>query len=141
VLTTSLTRRANQVKEQYAPHLDGPHPAPAACKDKLPDDAERLSRSLVKCAGHLTSYPISIDVEKLGANLNHSQIEALFELMAARRVYVPVLATRAIDLDAFPRRAGVLARFVRVARLNVSDVNDKLQAFAKTLGLSTPELA
>lgn len=64
----------------------------------------------------------------------------MFELMAARRVYIQVLAARAMDLDAFPRRPGVLVRFVGVAHLNVSDVNEKLQAFAETLGLSTPEL-
>lgn len=141
VLASALANRANQTEKVYEQYLDGSYPAPAADKDKLPEDAETLAHWLVKRANHLISYPMPLDIEKLGAILNRRQTEALFHLMAARRVYIQVLATRAMDLDALPRRPGVLARFVGVAYLNVSDLNEKLKAFAKALGLSTPELS
>ena len=140
VLASALDSRANQAKKQYEQYLNGSYPAPAADKDELPEDAETLGRWLVKRANHLISYPITIDVEKIGAILNRRQADTLFELMAARREYVQVLNTRATDLDAFPRRPGVLARFVGVAHLNVSPLNEKLKAFAEALGLSAPEL-
>jgi hypothetical protein len=139
-LSSALANRASQVEKRYKQYLSGSYPAPADDKDELPEEAERLSRWLIKRANHLIGYPMPIDVEKLGAILNHCQTEALFELIAARRVYIQVLTTRAMDLDTFPRRPGSLARFVGVAHLNASDLNDKLKAFAKALGLSTPEL-
>jgi hypothetical protein len=140
VLASALANRADQAKKLYEHYLKGSYPAPAADKDELPEDAETVGRWLVKRANHLVGSPITIDVEKMGAILNRRQAHALFELMAARRAYIQVLNTRAMDLDAFPRRPGVLARFVGVAHLNVSVLNDKLKAFAKALGLSTPEL-
>jgi len=139
-LASALANRATQAEKVYAQYLSGSYPAPAADKDELPEDAETLARWLVKRANHLISYPMPLDIEKLGAILNRRQTAALFHLLAARRVYIQVLATRAMDLDAFPRRPGVLARFVGVAYLNVADLNDKLNAFAQALGLATPEL-
>jgi hypothetical protein len=44
-----------------------------------------------------------------------------------------------MDLDAFPRRPGVLAEFVRGAYANVSDLNEKLTAFAMALDMPTLE--
>lgn len=70
VLASSLAKRADQVRKQYQPYLGGPYAAPAADKDELPEDAEPLGRWLVRRADYLTSYPITIDVEKLGAKLN-----------------------------------------------------------------------
>ena len=140
-LASALALRANQAQSACEPYLDGAYPPPATDKDTLPPDAETLARWLVKRADHLVNYPMPIDIEKLGAMLNRRQTEALFNLLAARRVYVRILATRAMDLDAFPRRPGVLARFVGVAHLNVPDLNEKLKAFAKTLGLAAPDLA
>jgi hypothetical protein len=139
-LASSLANRANQAEKLYVQHLTGSYPPPAADQDALPEDAERVSRWLVKRANHLTSYPLPMEIDKLGAVLNRRQADALFALIAARRVYVQVLAARGMDLDTFPRKPGVFARFVGVADLNVSDLNDKLKTFAKTLGLSTPEL-
>ncbi len=138
VLASALANRAKQAEKLYEKYLVGSYPAPAADEDKLPEDAESIAGWLVKRANHIISYPMPIDIEKLGAILNRSQTEALFHLMSTRRKYIQVLATRTMDLDAFPRRPGVLARFVAVA--NVPDPNEKLKAFAKALGLSTPEL-
>lgn len=140
VLASALANRARQAAKVYEKYLDGSYPAPAADEDKLPEDAESIARWLVQRANHLISYPMPIDIEKLGAILDRRQTDALFHLMSTRRRYIQVLATRAMDLDAFPRRPGVLARFVAVANLNVPDSNEKLKAFAKALGLSTPEL-
>ena len=94
----------------------------------------------MKRANHLISYPMPLDVEKLGALLNRRQTDTFFRLLAARRVYIQVLTTRALDLDALPRRPGVFVRFISVAQLNVSELNENLKLFALTLGLSTPEL-
>ena len=140
-LASALAGRANQAKKVYEQYFGDSYPDPAADTDKLPEDAETLARWLVKRADHVISYPLPLDIEKLGGILSRRQTDALFQLIAARRVYIRVLATRAMDLDAFPRRPGVLARFVGVAYLNVSGLNEKLNAFAKALGLSTPELA
>lgn len=140
VLASALANRANQAEKLYEQYLDGSFPDPAADRDELPEDAETIGRWLVKRASHLISYPITIDIEKLGAILNRRQTDTLFELMAVRRVYIQVLTTRAMDLETFPRRPGILARFVGVAHLNVSALNEKLKAFAKALGLSTLEL-
>lgn len=139
-LASSLAKRATQAEKLYAQSLNGNYPAPAADQDTLPEDAERVSHWLVLRANHLTDYALPIEIEKLGATLNRQQMDALFALIAARRVYVQVLTTRAMDLEAFPRRPGVFARFVGVADLNVVDLNEKLNAFAKTLGSSIPAL-
>ena len=140
-LASSLANRATQAEKLYEQHFKVPYPAPAADQDALPEDAERVGRWLVKRANHLTSYPLPMEIEKLGAVLNRRQADALFALIAARRVYVQVLTTRAMDLDAFPRRPGVFARFVGVAHLNVFSLNENLKAFANALSLSTPDLA
>jgi len=140
-LASGLSGRANQAKKVYEQYFDDSYPDPSADTDKLPEGAETLARWLVERANHVISYPLPLDIERLSAILSRRQTDALFNLIAARRVYIRVLATRAMDLDAFPRRPGVFARFVGVAYLNVSDVNEKLMAFAKALGLSTPELA
>jgi len=139
-LAAAMAKRASQAEELYAKHFTGVYPAPPADQDTLPEDAERVGRWLVKRAHHLTSYEVPMEIEKLGAILNRRQADALFELLAARRVYVQVLATRAMDLDAFPRRPGVFARFTAVAHLNVPDLNARLQALARALRVSTPAL-
>lgn len=139
-LAAHVGRRADQVREVYKEHLRGSFPNPAAEKDELPPEVDAHSKWLVQRATHLIEYDIPLDIEKLGAMLNKSQIGELLEVMTARRVYLQVLATRAMDLEAFPRKPGVLARFVAVAQLNVPEMNKKLSEFASTLGLSSPEL-
>ncbi len=74
----------------------------------------------------------------MGAILDHRQADALFDLLAAQRIYVQVLRTRTVDLEAFPRRPGVLKRFVGVAMLNTEPMAEKLAAFAASLGIPTP---
>jgi hypothetical protein len=141
-LASALAKRAGQAHDLYVQYRSSTsYPSPAADEDLLPDDAEVVCRWLVRRAYHLTGYPLPVDMEKLGILLNRRQADALFALLTARRGYVQVLATRAMDLEAFPRRPGVFFRFVGVTALNNQDLNDKLQAFAKTLGMSTPGLA
>ena len=50
---------------------------------------------------------------------------------------VRVLRTRAVDLEAFPRRPGVLKRFIGVAVLNTEPMAEKLAALATSLGIPT----
>jgi hypothetical protein len=140
-LASSLGQRAGQAKALYEDYLSGSYPGPAADDDALPEEAEAVGRWLVERANHLIDYPVPIDVEKLGGVLNRRQADALFELLATRRVYLQVLATRAMDLEAFPRRPGVLARFAGVAHLNVGALETKLDLFAQALGLPAPKLA
>ncbi|GEM_PF-1811176 len=139
-LSSALANRAGQARTLFAAHLTGSYPPPAADHDSLPVEAAALGQWLVSRANHLIQYSLPLDVEKLGSALNRPQAEALFDLLASRRRYVQVLATRTLDLQAFPRRPGVLARFVGVAHINVDDFKQKLNAFAKSLGLAAPEL-
>ena len=139
-LASALAKRAEQTGEIFKQDLAGSYPSPAADEDRLPESAEALASWLVRRANHLIGYSIHVDVERLGAVLDRRQAEALFRLIAARRVYVQVLATRAMDLEAFPRRPGVLARFIGVVNVNVHDLNERLEDFAGALGLTTPAL-
>src|SRR5438067_1660574 len=66
VLASSLANRAKQAKQLYPQHLTGDYPNPAKDQDSLPQDAEIVSRWLVKRANHMIEYDLPIDVEKLG---------------------------------------------------------------------------
>ena len=95
---------------------------------------------MVKRAKHMIEYEIPIDVEKLGEILNKAQIDSFLEVMQERRIYLQVLTTRMLDLEAFPLKPGVFVRFVGVAQLNVAGMNEKLGIFAKSLGLESEKL-
>ena len=138
-LAQALKGRAQQVEKLYADSLKQPSfPEPAQDKDSLPEDAERVSRWLAARANHLAEYRIPIEIDKVGAILDRKQADALFDLLAAQRIYVQVLRTRTVDLEAFPRRPGVLKRFVGVAVLNTEPMAEKLATFAASLGIPTP---
>lgn len=139
LLADSLGSRAQQVSKEYASFLAQlSFPAPASDSDTLPPAVEPAARWLVARAKRLAEYAIAMDMEKVGAILNRQQTDALFELVESRRVYVSVLMTRALDLEAFPRRPGVLKRFVAVSVVNAAPMREKLQAFASALSLPPP---
>jgi len=140
-LASNLARRADQVKTRYQPKYVGrPLPYEPTDNDALPQEAEVSSLWLVRRAKHLIDYKLRLDIEKLGEMLHRGQMEALFDLLTARRVYIQVLATRAMDLEAFPRSSDALIRFAAVADLNIESVKSKLNAFATSLGLPGAEL-
>jgi hypothetical protein len=138
-LSTSLGQRAREAESVFADSFTQlSFPNPARDEDSLPAEAERLSRWLVARAKHLMDYEIPIEIENVGAILNRKQADALFLLLEARRGYIQVLSTRTIDLGLFPRRPGVLKRFVGVAVLNVDPMRAHLKAFAESLGHAGP---
>lgn len=135
-MADSLANRAQQVERHYADQLArNSFPDPVRDGDSLPADAEITAKWLTARARLLSENHIPLDIEKVGAILNREQADALFDLLQARRVYLEVLSSRATDLEAFPRRPGVLKRFVGVAVLNVASMREKKQAFAASLGL------
>jgi hypothetical protein len=135
-LATNLARRADQAMTRYKPKYVGrPLPYEPTEADALPPDAQVSTLWLVRRAKHLIDYKLRLDIEKLGEMLHRGQLEALFDLLTARRVYIQVLATRAMDLEAFPRSSDALIRFAAVAHLNIESVKGKLNAFAGSLGL------
>jgi hypothetical protein len=138
-LALALAARARQVEQLYATQLAQPgHPDPAHDDDSLPESAERISAWLVARARQLAGQEIGRNLHTVAGTLTRSQADALFALLEARRVYVEVLATRATDLAAFPRRPGVLKRFVGAADLNVGGLRELLDEFADSLELSSP---
>jgi hypothetical protein len=135
-LAHSLSSRSDQVVQLYAKSVAGESfPSPAAEANSLSEEAEPAVRWLVSRAEQILAYQINVDIEKMGSFLDKSQIEALLAFMTARRTYTEVLATRLLDLKAFPRKKGVLVRFAGVTALNIRDVNQELDAFGKSLGL------
>lgn len=138
-LALALAARARQVEQLFEAQLaPTTHPDPAHDDDSLPEPAERIAAWLVARAGQLTGHEFARDLHAVAGTLTRSQADALFALLEARRVYVEVLATRATDLAAFPRRPGVLKRFVGVAELNVGGLRELLDEFAGRLELSSP---
>jgi len=135
-LADHLGRRAQQARDLYSDYYgDGSFPSPSEEKAGLPPEAERTSKWLVQRVKHLIQYQLPIDMDKLPNMLNRSQIDALLELLDARRVYLQVLHTRALDLEAFPRKPGVLFRVAAVSKLNVPEMTKRLHAFSASLGL------
>lgn len=140
-LATNLGRRAEQVVTRYQPKYVGralPYEPTEA--DALPAEAQVATLWLVRRAKYMIEYRLRLDIEKLGEMLHRGQLEALFDLLAARRAYIQVLATRAMDLEAFPRSSDALIRFAAVAQLNIGAVRSRLDAFAASLGLPGPAL-
>jgi hypothetical protein len=141
-LSRSLSHRAQQVMDLYSEHYQNrSFPNPGAEPDELPNTAEANTRWLVERAEHLLAYPVLLDVEKLGEMLNRRQIDTLLEMENQRRIYLQALTTRTMDLRAFPRRRGVLARFAGVAHLNIGPLDQSLASFAESLGLRSNRLA
>ena len=135
-LAGSLSNRAEQVIDAYAPRVAGEgFPPPATEQDTLPPEAAKEVGWLVKRAQHLIAFDVPIDVDRLGNFLNRTEIEAIIGLAQAIRTYKQVLETRTIDLEIFPRRKGVLHRFAGVAKLNIGMISDTLGQAQKTLGI------
>jgi hypothetical protein len=108
LLARHLAKRSEQVVAFYKIPLVA-HPEPAADEDSLPSTAAEHVKWLVSRARHLTEYPLAIDVKELASMLNTRQIDRLLDVKKAQRIYLQVLATRMLDLEAFPRRPGVVA--------------------------------
>jgi hypothetical protein len=134
-LASHLGRRARQVKELYDdPERQPGFPNPVAEESSLPDSVEPVSRWLVQRVRHMMDYEASLDVESVAGMLNRRQMDALLAVVAARRTYLTVLYTRTMDLEAFPRKLGVLMRFIAVTHLNAEELNEKLRTFSASLG-------
>jgi hypothetical protein len=136
-LAGALSKRAQQVVELYVVnHAGESFPQPGAEKDSLPDEAEKETRWIVSRAEHLLTYQITIDIEKIGSILNRRQMESLLDFMHSHLVYTQVIATRTVDLKAFPKRKGVLWRLAAVAAINIEEVNKQLNALRVSLGIT-----
>lgn len=139
-LALALATRARQVELKYAAQLAGPgYPDPAGDDDSLPESARETSAWLVARAHQLAAHEVARDLDRVAGTLDRVQADALFAVLEARRVYLEVLTTRAMDLAAFPRRPGVLKRFVGVAELNVGRIRELLEEFAVSLELPPPD--
>lgn len=139
-LALALATRARQVEQRYAAQLAAPgYPDPAGDADSLPDSACETSAWLVARAHQLATHEVARELHRVGGTLDRAQADALFAVLEARRVYLEVLTTRAMDLAAFPRRPGVLKRFVGVAELNVGHIRELLEEFAGSLELPPPD--
>lgn len=134
-LAKSLSHRAEQVKETFAPNPppEG-FPSPAAEKDSLPEESLGSVQWLVARAEHLLAYPLPIDLQQAGSMLTRPQVETLLKFITSYRAYTQVLATRTFDLKMFPRKMGALYRFAGVAYLNIAAVSSDLDAFGASLG-------
>jgi len=139
-LALALGSRARQVEQRYAAQLAAPgYPDPVGDVDGLPESARETSAWLVARAHQLASHEVARELHDIGGTLDRAQADALFAVLEARRVYLEVLTTRAMDLAAFPRRPGVLKRFVGVAELNVGHIRELLEEFAGSLELPPPD--
>jgi len=136
-LANSLSKRAQQVVDLYVVKGAGESfPQPGAEKDSLPDEAEKETLWIVSRAEHLLTYQISIDLEKIGSILNKRQMESLLDFMHSHLFYTQVIATRTVDLKAFPKRKGVLWRLAGVAAINIEEVNRQLNVLRASLGIT-----
>jgi hypothetical protein len=117
VLAESLAQRTKQVVDLHVKPKPGEfYPSPAEEKDSLPEESEPAVRWLSARLDHLIALPPPVDFEKLGGMLNRRQIDTLVQFVADRRTYTQVLATRAIDLKAFPQREVYSSAFMLLQR-------------------------